>query len=124
MVIRIVETLAAAGVLLRALRRGIDRFTRTSRKLAGILASLADYERELMHERTAARLRGRHTGRPPRLTPAQARQVRDDHVGLRRGGVSRSTGGKTALTAGSGAVRVSPPTGLESGVGSPRSGRG
>jgi len=49
--------------------------------LAGIFAALAAYERELMHERAAAarqaaRLRGRHTGRPPRLTPAQARQVR------------------------------------------------
>ncbi len=56
--------------------------------LAGIFASLAEYERELMHERaaaaarTAARLRGRHTGRPPRLTPAQTRQVR----ALRDGG--------------------------------------
>lgn len=49
--------------------------------LVGIFASLAEYERELMHERgaaarAAARLRGRHAGRPPRLTPAQTRQVR------------------------------------------------
>jgi len=59
----------------------------TGRMLAGIFASLAEYERELMHERAAAaraaaRLRGRHTGRPPRLTPAQTRQVR----ALRDGG--------------------------------------
>lgn len=57
--------------------------------LAGILASLAEYERELMHERAAparaaARLRGWHTGRPPRLTPAWTRQVR----ALRDGGES------------------------------------
>jgi len=88
-VIRTVETLTAAGVLLRSLREGIDYSTPTGRMLAGIFASLAEYERELMHERaaaarTAARLRGRHTGRPPRLTPAQARQVR----ALRDGGES------------------------------------
>jgi len=88
-VIRTVETLTAAGVLLRSLREGIDYSTPTGRMLAGIFASLAEYERELMHERAAAaraaaRLRGRHTGRPPRLTPAQARQVR----ALRDGGES------------------------------------
>ncbi len=47
--------------------------------LAGIFAALAAYERELMHERAAAArqaARGRHTGRPPRLTDAQAHQVR------------------------------------------------
>jgi len=86
-VIRTVETLTAAGVLLRSLREGIDYSTPTGRMLAGIFASLAEYERELMHERAAAaraaaRLRGRHTGRPPRLSAAQTRQVR----ALRDGG--------------------------------------
>jgi len=84
-VIRTVETLTAkTGVLLRSLREGIDYSAPTGRMLAGIFASLAEYERELMHERAAARLRGRHTGRPPRLTPAQTRQVRT----LRDGGES------------------------------------
>jgi len=88
-VIRTVKTLTAAGVLLRSLREGIDYSTPTGRMLAGIFTSLAEYERELMHERAAAaraaaRLRGRHTGRPPRLTPAQTRQVRS----LRNGGES------------------------------------
>jgi len=82
------RTLTAAGVLLRLLREGIDYSTPTGRMLAGIFASLAEYERELVHERAAARnaarLRGRHTGRPPRLTPAQTRQVR----ALRNGGGS------------------------------------
>ena len=50
--------------------------------LAGIVASLAEDRRELAHERTAARVRGRHAGRPPRSTPAQTRQVR----ALRDGG--------------------------------------
>lgn len=82
-IIRTVETLTEAGVLLRSLREGIDYSTATGRMLAGIFAAPAAYERELMHERAAAaRARGRHTGRPPKLTPAQARQVR----ALRAGG--------------------------------------
>lgn len=57
--------------------------------LAGIFAALAGYERELMHERVAAaraaaRARGGPTGRPRRLSPVQARQVR----ALRAGGES------------------------------------
>lgn len=80
-VIRTVETLTGAGVLLRSLREGIDYSTPTGRMLAGIFAALAEYERELMHERAAAareaaRLRGRHTGRPSRLSTDQMRQVR------------------------------------------------
>ena len=102
-VIRTIETLTAAGALLRSLREGIDYSTPTGRMLAGIFAALAGYERELMHERAAAarqaaRLRGRHTGRPPRLTAAQARQVRSLRADgepisdLVRGfGVSRAT---------------------------------
>jgi DNA invertase Pin-like site-specific DNA recombinase len=80
-VIRTIETLTERGALLRSLREGIDYSTPTGRMLAGIFAALAAYERELMHERAtaarqAARLRGRHTGRPPRLSPTQARHVR------------------------------------------------
>ena len=68
-VIRTVERLTDAGVLLRSLREGIDYATPTGRMLAGIFAALAGYKRELMHERAAAarqaaRLRSRH--RPAR----------------------------------------------------------
>lgn len=54
--------------------------------LAGIFAALAAHERELMNERAAAGPRGRprprpDTGRPSKLTPAQARQVRTLRVG-------------------------------------------
>lgn len=102
-VIRTVETLAEAGVLLRSLREGIDYSAPTGRMLAGIFAALAGYERELMHERAAARAvgaraRGRHTGRPPRLSPEQVRQVRSLREGgesvadlVRSFGVSRAT---------------------------------
>lgn len=102
-VIRTIETLTQAGVLLRSLREGIDYSTPTGRMLAGIFASLAEYERDLMHERAAsareaARLRGRHTGRPPKLTSDQARQVRALRASgesiaelVRSFGVSRAT---------------------------------
>ena len=90
-VIRTIETLTEAGVLLRSLREGIDYSTATGRMLAGIFAALAAYERELMHERAAAaraaaRARGKHSGRPAKLTEAQVRQVR----ALRAGGESIS----------------------------------
>jgi len=79
-IIHTVEALIEARVLLRSLVEGIDYSTATGRMLAGIFAALAAYERELMHERAAARdaarARGRHTGRPPRLSDVQARQVR------------------------------------------------
>jgi len=102
-VIRTVETLSGTGVLLRSLREGIDYSTPSGRMLAGIFATLAEYERELLHERAAAarqaaRLRGRHTGRPPKLTAAQIRQIqtlRNDGESIselvRSYGVSRAT---------------------------------
>jgi len=102
-VIRTIERLTDDQVLLRSLREGIDYSTSTGRMLAGIFASLAEYERELIHERAAAaraaaRLRGRHTGRPAGLTPVQTRQVRSLRTGgesinelVRTFGVSRAT---------------------------------
>lgn len=80
-VIRTIEQFNDRQILLRSLREGVDYSTATGRMLAGVFAALAEYERALMHERAAAareaaRMRGRHTGRPPRLTDAQARQVR------------------------------------------------
>jgi DNA invertase Pin-like site-specific DNA recombinase len=102
-VIRTIERLTEDQVLLRSLREGIDYSTSTGRMLAGIFAALAEYECELIHERAATaraaeRLRGRHTGRPPRLTPTQTRQVRSLRTGgesinelVRTFGVSRAT---------------------------------
>lgn len=76
-------------MLLRSLREGIDDPTATGRMLAGIFAALARYDRGLMHERAAAareaaRLRGRHTGRPPKLSAGQVQQLQ----ALRAGGES------------------------------------
>ncbi len=79
-VIRTLEDLRAAGVLLRSPREGIDYAIPAGKMLAGIFAALAGYERDLLHERAAAarhaaRARGQHVGRPPRLTAGQVRQI-------------------------------------------------
>lgn len=80
-IVATVETLRAHGVMLRSLREGIDYSTSAGRMVAGIFAVLAEYERELIHERqaaaaVAARARGKHVGRPRALTADQVRLAR------------------------------------------------
>ena len=62
---------------MRSLHDGVDTSTSTGRMVAGILMSIAEYERELVRERTAlklehARKSGRKFGRPAKLTSEQA----------------------------------------------------
>lgn len=79
-VIRTIETLTEHGVLLRSLREGIDYSTSTGRMLAGIFvawpATSASSCTGGPRPPAAARARGRHTGRPPRPSADQVRQVR------------------------------------------------
>ncbi len=89
-IIRTIDEMERAGVTLRSLREGVDFSTSTGKMLAGIFASLAEYERVLIRERAAAareaaRARGRHTGRPRVLSndrAALARRMREagEHV--------------------------------------------
>jgi DNA invertase Pin-like site-specific DNA recombinase len=64
----------------------IDTTTAQGRLLFNLFASLAEFERDLIRERTkaglaAARARGRIGGRPKRLTPeAQAKAVKSIYV--------------------------------------------
>ena len=56
----------------------IDTTTPSSKLVFGIFASLAEFERDLMSERTraglaSARARGRKGGRKPKMTPAKVR---------------------------------------------------
>lgn len=70
----------------RSLTEAIDTTTAGGRLLFGIMAALADFERQLIRERTiaglqAASARGRRGGRPPTLTDVQrdhARSLRAD----------------------------------------------
>lgn len=59
----------------------IDTSKADGRMILGIFAVLAEFERELIKERTkagmaAAKARGVRLGRPPKLTPAQIKQAR------------------------------------------------
>ena len=69
-----VDDLAARGVFLRSLHEAIDTTTAAGRLTFAIFASLAEFERELITERTiagleAARVRGAPIGRPTVWTP-------------------------------------------------------
>jgi DNA invertase Pin-like site-specific DNA recombinase len=84
-VIATANDLHKRGIVLKALKESIDYSTSTGRMLAGIFASLAEYERELITERAsdaraAASARGKQTGRPPRLDADQQRQLRSLHA--------------------------------------------
>lgn len=65
----------------RSLTESIDTTSPGGRLVFHVFAALAEFERELIRERTnaglaAARARGRHGGRPPRLTPDQVKTAR------------------------------------------------
>lgn len=84
-VLKTIEILRERGILLRSIREGIDTSTSSGRMVAGIFATLAEYERELIHERSAvareaAKSRGKQTGRPRAMSPQQvalARRMRE-----------------------------------------------
>ena len=70
------------GVDLVVLQQGIDTSTPTGRLFFQIIGAIAEFERELNHERTvdglaAARARGRTGGQKPKLTPRQVELVRE-----------------------------------------------
>ena len=64
------------GIEFRSLTDGIDTTTAGGRLVFHIMGALAEFERDLIQERTraglrAAKKRGKRLGRPPALTPAQ-----------------------------------------------------
>jgi DNA invertase Pin-like site-specific DNA recombinase len=76
-----VHGLTGRGVGLRVLAgegASIDATTANGRLVFGVFAALAEFERELVVEQTkaglaSARARGRHGGRPFKMTPAKLR---------------------------------------------------
>jgi DNA invertase Pin-like site-specific DNA recombinase len=76
-IINTFHELTQRGVTVRSLHDGVDTSTSTGRMVAGILMSIAEYERELVRERTAlklehARKSGRKFGRPAKLNAEEA----------------------------------------------------
>ncbi|OHT54092.1 recombinase family protein [Mycobacteroides chelonae] len=79
-VLTTIKTLLDAGVIIRALREGVDSSTPTGRAVLGIMASLAELELELGKERRTASRAARKArdlpiGRPRALTADQIRQA-------------------------------------------------
>ena len=77
----IVEAIQARGAGFRSLAEDIDTTTPAGRLVFHVFASIAQFERERISERTregleAARKRGRVGGRPPALSAAQKAEVR------------------------------------------------
>jgi DNA invertase Pin-like site-specific DNA recombinase len=78
--LEIVETIGERGAGFRSLAEDIDTTTPAGRLVFHVFASIAQFERERISERTkeglaSARKRGRIGGRPPALTAAQKTEV-------------------------------------------------
>jgi len=79
--VEVVTVLQERGVGFRSLHESIDTTTSTGRLTFHIFAALAEFERDLIRERTmaglaAARARGRKGGRKPSLTPQKVKVAR------------------------------------------------
>jgi DNA invertase Pin-like site-specific DNA recombinase len=103
-ILETVKALTDRGVTLISTTDGIDSSTAAGRMMIGVLGSLAEYERELIKERTAlqrasSRANGTKFGRPRKVADADhiatAKRVKaDGHTGkdiAKYLGVSRAT---------------------------------
>lgn len=86
-IVQTVKALTDRGVTLVSVTDGIDSSTAAGRMMIGVLGSLAEYERELVKERTAlkravSRAQGTKFGRPRKVTDpdhlATARRMKAD----------------------------------------------
>lgn len=76
-----VASLEEQGIHLRSLQEQIDTSTSGGKLILHVFGALAEFERDLLQERTqaglaAARARGRRGGRPAALTPKQIDMAR------------------------------------------------
>ncbi|MFQ6550604.1 recombinase family protein [Aestuariibius sp. 2305UL40-4] len=79
--LQLLADLRARKIDFIALTQGIDTTTAVGRMLCGQLAVFAEFERDLISDRTkagmaAAKRRGKHVGRPKALTEGQIRRAR------------------------------------------------
>ena len=78
--LQIMEEIESKGAKLVSLMDNIDTGTATGKMVVGVLAVLAEFERNLLLGRCAASVKARVSGmsrfgRPPKLTPSLIRQV-------------------------------------------------
>ena len=76
----ILERIEQAGAGFRSVTEAIDTTTAPGRLMMQMLGAFAEFERELIRERTLhglanARKAGRHIGRKPKLRPAQRAEI-------------------------------------------------
>lgn len=86
--IQLANELAEAGVGLRVLDQGIDTTSAMGKLFYTILAAFAEFERNLIIERTheglrTAKLNGKKAGPKPKLSDKQRQAVREMHAGGR-----------------------------------------
>jgi len=79
-VISTIDQLHERGIYIKSLRENVDFSTSMGRMIAGIFASLSEYEKTLINERAAAArtarvARGVPAGRPPKLDRDASRQA-------------------------------------------------
>jgi DNA invertase Pin-like site-specific DNA recombinase len=77
----IMERIAAVGAGFRSLTEPLDTTTAAGRMMMQMIGSFAEFERAVIRERTraglaAARAEGRVGGRPSKLQPNQAKEIR------------------------------------------------
>ncbi|HYE50505.1 MAG TPA: recombinase family protein, partial [Azospirillaceae bacterium] len=77
---RLVREIEAGGAQLRSLNESIDTSSAVGRFVFHMFAAMAEFERNLLIERTnaglaAARARGRRGGRKPEITPVKRRAI-------------------------------------------------
>jgi DNA invertase Pin-like site-specific DNA recombinase len=78
----LVKRLGKQGIGFQSLTDGIDTTTNSGKLVFHIMGALAEFERDLIRERTragmkAAKKRGRHVGRPKALSPGQVQHMRE-----------------------------------------------
>lgn len=78
----IMEKIDSAGAGFRSLTEAIDTTTPAGRMMMQMVGVFAEFEREMIRERTRAgleraRKKGRHPGRKPKLSEDQRQEIRD-----------------------------------------------
>lgn len=77
----LVQNLNDRGIALQSLHEQLDTSSATGKLIYHVFGALSEFERNLIVERTraglkAARARGRHGGRPSKLSDAQIKEIR------------------------------------------------